>query len=235
MVVGIAAELLFLPKSSQPGGAQTASTKQCQTTSTGSGATPSTPVRTAVDQFLQDFNRRDVAGLSSFYAQDACVTWSGKATGLVGTYDGQGNVRILFGSSIGKTIYLNASISNYSEKPADPANVNVTMTIYMTGNSTIVGGLNSTVDATQQWAYDGQQWQIVKENWDYKTFNVQNPLTSTTFPQWAALKAGENPNLVSEKSFEWHAGPYVAASVYAFLGGVLLFGVMRYRRRSKAD
>jgi hypothetical protein len=95
----------------------------------------------------------------------------------------------------------------------------VTMTIDMRGNSTVVGGLNATIDATQQWNYNGGQWQIQKENWNYVTFKVQNPVPSTTFPQWTALKNGHNPDLISEKSFEWHAGPYLAALVYAFLGG----------------
>jgi hypothetical protein len=52
----------------------------------------------------------------------------------------------------------------------------------------------------------------------------------TTFPQWTALKDGQSPNLVSDKSFEWNAGPYVAASVYALLGGVATIGLIRYRK-----
>ena len=59
----------------------------------------------------------------------------------------------------------------------------------MRGNSSVVGGLNATIDATQQWDYNGGQWQIIKENWNYVTFKVQNPLPSTTFPQWTALIA----------------------------------------------
>jgi hypothetical protein len=233
VAAGIAVELVLLPKASTQGPAQTTSATSCQAASTASGSPPSTAVKASVDQLVQDFNSRNVAALSDFYAQDACVTWSGLATGLVGTYLGQANVRILYGSSIGKTTVLNASITNYNEKENSPSNINVTMTIDMKGNSTVVGKLNSTIDATQQWAYSGQQWQIVKENWDYITFDVQNPVSSTTFPQWAAMRAGHNPNLVSEKSFEWHAGPYVAASVYAFLGGIVAVGVVTYRKRSR--
>jgi hypothetical protein len=43
------------------------------------------------------------------------------------------------------------------------------------------------------------------------------------------MKAGLNPDLVSEKSFEWNVGPYVAASVYALLGGVIVIGLLEYR------
>ena len=95
----------------------------------------------------------------------------------------------------------------------------------------MVGDLAITVAANQVWNYVGGQWQIVKENWNYVAFTEQYPVSATTFPQWTAMKEGQNPNLVSEKSFEWHAGPYVAASVYAFLFGVLAFGVMKFRKR----
>jgi hypothetical protein len=47
------------------------------------------------------------------------------------------------------------------------------------------------------------------------------------------LKNGHNPDLISEKSFEWHAGPFIAALVYAFLGCVLAAGVMAYKRGSQ--
>lgn len=232
VVIGIAAELTFLPKASSPGGVATTSPPSGGP-GPGSG-TPSKPVKDAVNQFIQDFNTRNVGDLSGFYASDASVDWSGNAGGLTGVYNGQGQIRILYGGSIGKTIYLNASLSNYNEHPADPANVNVTMTINMKGNSSVVGTLDSTIDATQQWAYTGS-WQIVKENWNYKTFNVQYPVSATTFPQWGALKAGKNPNLVSEKSFEWNAGPYIAASVYAFLAGIVAIGVVKYRSRPRRD
>jgi hypothetical protein len=192
-------------------------------------------VKSAVDQLIQDFNSRNVGGLSNLYAPDACVTWTGLASGLIGTYNGQGNIKILYGSSIGKTTVLNASITNYNEKAATPTNFDVSMTILMHGNSSVVGALDATIDATQQWVYNGGQWQIVKETWDYKVFKVQFPVSSTTFPQWGALKTGKNPDLVSEKSFEWNVGPYVAASVYAFLFGIVAMGVMKYRARPRSD
>jgi hypothetical protein len=232
VVVGIAVELAFLPKASSPGNATTSAANGCQAASSAGGSPPSTIVKTSVDQLVKDFNIRDVSGMSDFYAADSCVKWVG-APGLEGVYLGQGNVRILYGSSIGKTIWLNVSASNYAETAASPSNVNVSMTLDMRGNSTVVGGLNATIDATQQWNYNGGKWQIVKENWNYVTFKVQYPQPSTTFPQWTALKTGHNPDLISEKSFEWHAGPYIAALVYAFLAGVLAFGAMAYRRRSR--
>jgi hypothetical protein len=234
VLIGIAVEVVFLPKASSSSASQTSTTSGGSAVYCASGCpTPSTPVKTAVNQWVQDFNTRNVGGLGDFYTQATSVTWAGQASGLAGTYSGQGNVRILYGSSIGKTTSLNASISNYKESPLNPSNVNVTMTVNMFGNSSVVGKLTSTVAATQQWNYVGGQWQIAKETWNYQTFVVQYPVSATTFPQWAALKSGQNPQLVSEKSFECNAGPYVAASVYAFLGGVLVIGLLTYRRRSR--
>ncbi|MDA4115422.1 MAG: hypothetical protein OK442_02570 [Thaumarchaeota archaeon] len=230
VALGIAVELVFLPK---------ASTSSTPTTSTTSSAPyncpgcppPATTVKASVTQWVADFNDRDVTGIGNFYSQDTVVVWTGTAPGLTGTYDGVGNVRILLGSSIGKTTTLTASIANYNEKDTNPFNANVTFTLTQSGNSSVVGALGITIDANQQWNYVGGQWQIVKETWNYVTFTEQFPVSATTFPQWTAMKEGQNPNLVSEKSFEWHAGPYVAASIYAFLFGVLALGVLRYRRR----
>ena len=235
VAVGIAVELVFLPKASQSGGGATTTTSAGATSTvyscSGSNCTPTTTVKAAVDQWVNDFNIRDVSALGNFYSTYAVVDWTGQASGLTGVYNGVGNIRILYGSSIGKTTSLNASISNYNAKEINPTNYDVTLTLLMKGNSSVVGALSITVDANQQWNYIGGQWQIVQETWNYVTFNEQYPVAATTFPQWTAMKMGQNPNLVEEKSFEWHAGPYVAASVYAFLLGVLAFGVMRYRSR----
>jgi hypothetical protein len=233
VAIGIAVELVFLPKASSPSGGQTTTTGSGGSTTvySCSGCTP-TPLKNAVNQWVSDFNSRDVTGLGNFYSTDAAVTWT-NAPGLTGTYNGVGNVRILYGSSIGKTTSLIANISNYQEKDINPSNANVSLTLKMTGNSTVVGALAITVDANQQWNYVGGQWQIVKESWNYVVFNEQFPVAATTFPQWTALKMGQNPNLVEDKSFEWNAGPYIAASVYAFLIGILAFGVLKFRNRSK--
>jgi len=235
VIVGIAVEVTFLPKASNQGQSQTTSGTGCQGSVSTDGSQPSTPVKSAVDQLIQYFNSRDVGGLSNLYAPDACVTWTGLASGLIGTYNGQGNIKILYGSSIGKTTSLNASIANYNEKATTPTNYDVSLTILMRGNSSVVGKLNATIDATQQWTYANGHWQIVKETWDYKVFDVQFVVSSTTFPQWGAMRIGQSPNLVSEKSFEWSAGPYVAASVYAFLVGIVAMGVIKYRGRTRSD
>ena len=236
VAIGIAVELVFLPKASSPSGGQTTTTGGGSTTVYScSGCTPTTTVQAAVNQWVADFNSRNVGALGDFYSTDAAVSWLGQAAGLAGNYNGVGNIRILYGSSIGKTTYLVANISNFKETVVNPSNENVSFTFIQNGHSSVVGNLSITVDVHQQWNYIGNQWQIVKETWNYVVFQEEFPVSATTFPQWTAMKEGQNPNLVAEKSFEWNAGPYVAASVYAFLIGVLAFGVMKYRSRPRRE
>ena len=230
VAIGIAAELAFLPKASS-----SASTVTTTSTIIYSCISCSPPtLRNAVNQWVSNFNSRDVTALGNFYATDAVVDWTGQASGLTGVYNGQGNIRILYGSSIGKTTTLVANISNYNEKDINPSNANVSLTLTLNGVSTVVGNLSISIDVNQRWNYVSGQWQIVKETWNYVKFYEARPVTSTTFPQWTALKEGQNPDLVSEKSFEWHAGPYVAASVYAFMVGALGYAVIRYRGRPRS-
>jgi len=241
VAAGIAAELVFLPSSSSPTVSRTTSTSTSIYCSGGGPGcvTPTSNVSAAVSRWVADFNARDVTALGNFYSNDALVDWTSSpgvvASGLDGVYSGIGNVRILYGSSIGKTTSLIANMSNFSERAVNPDNVNVSLTLTMKGNSSVVGALAINIDANQQWNYVSGQWQIVKESWNYVSFYESNPVSSTTFPQWTAIKEGHNPDLVSEKSFEWHAGPYVAASVYAFLAGVLGYAVIRYRGRGRSQ
>jgi hypothetical protein len=210
-------------------------TSSSSATATYSGPLPSTPVKAAVDQWLKAFNSRDVEGLLNFYGFSSDLIWSGNTEGLQGGYAGAGSIRILYGSTIGKTTQLLATSSNYTEKTLSPVNTNVTMTLRLNGNSSVLGKLNGTIVATQDWFFTSGQWQIVKENWDYKTFNVEYPTSSTTFPQWAAQREGKSPELVSEKSLEWRAGPIAAAAIYALLAAVLSLAILKSRtyRRSR--
>jgi hypothetical protein len=192
VVIGIVVEFVFLPK---------ASSSASRTT------TPSEPVNAAVNRWVADLNSRNVTGLADSYAENATVNWTGLASGFAGTYAGRGNITILYGSTTGKESLVNASITNYNQNDIGPSDANVTFVLNMTGNNAVTGHFAILLNASQRWDYAGGHWQILKENWDYKVFNIQYPCCGTTFPQWAALKSGMNPDLVSEKSFEWHAGP----------------------------
>src|SRR5712664_437692 len=137
-------------------------TSSSSVTATYSGPLPSTPVKAAVDQWLADFNNRDVDGLMNFYGFSSDLIWTGNTAGLQGGYAGAGSIRILYGSTIGKTTQLIATSSNYTEKALSPVNINVTMTLRLNGSSSVLGTLNGTVVATQDWFFTSGQWQIVK-------------------------------------------------------------------------
>ena len=49
------------------------------------------------------------------------------------------------------------------------------------------------------------------------------------------MKMGGNPNLVPEKSFEWQAGSFLAAGVYAFLLGVAFVLAVKLRSKGETD
>jgi hypothetical protein len=198
---------------------------------------PSSSVRTSVNQLLQDINDRNIDAAVTYYAPSSVVVWSGSSGGLVGKYNGPSNVRLIYAASVGKTSKMNANISGYAEKPLSATHINATYVIGLLANSTVMGTLNATVHVSEEWNWGGGGWQISKENWAYTYFYasaLQNGNSSTTFPQWGVMKAGGNPNLVSEKSFEWHAGPYLAAAVYAFLVGIVFFLGVRPRQAERA-
>ena len=198
-----------------------------------------TPVRDAVDQYVQDLNDRSVNALASFYTPNSVVLWSGELGGLQGRYIGAQQIILLYGASIGKTTAMNATTSNYSQIALSPTVVNASFNLVLHANSTVAGVLNAAINVVQEWSWANDGWQISKETWAYTLF-YSSQLTSelgtpTTFPQWGYELKGGNPNLVSEKSFEWHAGPYIAASVYAFLFGVITVGALRLRSRRPSN
>jgi hypothetical protein len=207
--------------------ARNSTTSPPSSTATGQ---PTVQLRAAVNQLVSDINARDIDGAVTFYAPSSVVVWSGSTGGLVGKYEGPANVRLIYATSVGKTTKMDANVSSYAEKPFSPFHINATYVIGLLANSTVMGSLNATVNVSEEWNWGGGGWQISRENWAYSYFyasNLQNNNSTTTFPQWGVMKAGGNPNLVSEKSFEWHAGPFVAAAVYAFLFGIASFLVAR--------
>jgi len=196
---------------------------------------PTVAVRSAVNQLVQDVNDRNVDGVATFYNQNSLAIWSGSTGGLSGRYSGAANIKLIYATTVGKTTKMNATVSNYAEKQFSPTHFNTTYVIGMLANSTVAGILTATISVSQEWNWGGGGWQISRENWAYNyfdstTIDLNKPGGDpTTFPQWGVMRAGGNPDLVSEKSFEWHAGPYVAATVYAFLLGIVFFFAVRTR------
>ncbi len=221
MVLAVAGAYFLLARSSTP------------PTSLSTGSLPPSPVNGSVDQFVQDINKRSVDGLATFYTQSSVVHWSGNLGGLQGLYAGADNIRLLYASTVGKTTAMNANTSGYAQKTISPTQMNASYVLTMLANSTVAGTLNATINVSQEWSWGNGGWQIAKENWAYTQFFASLLSAKygsvTTFPQWGYELEGGNPNLVSEKSFEWHAGPYLAASVYAFLFCVIAVKALRLR------
>ena len=200
-------------------------------------SSPSVPVRTALTQLIQDINARNVDSLLTFYTPTSTVVWSGDTGGLVGHYVGPQSIRLIYAASIGKTTNLNVNVSDYAEKQFSPTHINATFVGNILGNSSVVGNLTATVNVSQEWNWGNSGWQISRENWAYSYFDaslldLQLPST-TTFPQWGYTEKGGNSNLVSEKSLEWHAGPFLAASVYAFLLGIVFVLAVRLSSKNR--
>jgi hypothetical protein len=226
VVVAVAGAYFFLPRGS---------TSSTSTQSSSSSALPTVQVRTEVDQFIKDFNDRSVDALVGFYAPSSTLVWSGAVGGLQGMYSPVGNIRLIYATTVGKSLMLDANVSNYAEKVISPTVTNTTYMITMLENSSEAGIVHATINVSQEWVWGSAGWQISKENWAYSKFDSSfvdaGMPAATTFPQWGYALKGGNPNLVSEKSLEWHAGPYVAASVYAFLFGVVAFMALRFRSK----
>jgi hypothetical protein len=113
---------------------------------------------------------------TSTQTETSTITWTGDIPGIAGTYEGRGNIEILYGSTIGKYTALGASISNYNEEAASPSVENVTFFLAMMGNSSVEGAVKIAANVTQSWNYTGGQWQVLQESWNYTTYDIQFPV-----------------------------------------------------------
>ena len=200
-----------------------------------SQSSPSVPLQTVVNQFVSDIINRNVDGLATFYTRSSVVRWSGNTGGISGLYTGTPDIKLIYATTVAKTTHIALNFSRYAEEVFSPTHINATFHLHMIANSSAgLGRINATIDVSQEWTWGGATWHISRENWAYTQFDsseidLQHYPPVTTFPQWTLMKEGQNPDLVSEKSFEWHAGPYVAAAVYAFLLGMVAFVFLRFR------
>jgi len=227
VVLVVAAAVIFLGRGSP----------NTSSTSSSAASLPNVPVDSYVTQIIQDLNSRNVDALMNLYNPNAVSVWSGATGGLSGQYAGTNSIRLIYATTVGKDTSINANVSSLADKTISPTETNTTFVIKLVANSTAAGIVKATILATEQWNWGGSGWQITKENWAYRNFDssfIDAGLGSaTTFPQWGYELKGGNPNLVPDKSFEWHAGPYVAASVYAFLAGIVCVFALKSRSRTK--
>lgn len=233
VVIAVAAGGYFLLASGSKTSSSSSSTLGSSSSQTGGS------VRTDVNQFLVDLNTRNVDNMMTFYSTGAVDRWSGNTGGLSGLYTGTSDIQLIYATTVGSSRTLNANLTNYAEKTISPTVTNATFVVMLISNSSKAGIVTADINVTQEWHLTGSNWQIYKENWVYTLYDstlVDKGLGSaTTFPQWGYALKGGNPNLVSEKSFEWHAGPYLAGSVYAFLFGVLAFMAFRLSSSARAE
>jgi hypothetical protein len=144
---------------------------------------------------LTQLKERDVIALSSDYESNATIEWTGDASGLTGTYSGVSNIRLLWASTIGKSI--NFSVSDEHQSMAvdkgDAYMVNSTFDFqwwtYYCGIGaavTSLGSMNGSVVAQDIYEHvsnnnNSSSWFIARETWNFTQFNVQClPATTTS-------------------------------------------------------
>ncbi|MDA4118648.1 MAG: hypothetical protein OK455_09920 [Thaumarchaeota archaeon] len=228
VVIAVAGAYIFLSS-----GGSTTTTPPPPSSSGSNGGPPTVQVRTGVNQLINNLNARNVDDLVTLYGPNAIEVWSGNTGGLSGRYMGPDNIKLIYATTIGKTSRVSVNVSQYAENTISPTNINTTYVLHMLANSSVAGTVNATINVSEAWSWGSGGWHISKENWAYLKYDSSLidagiPVSSTTFPQWRVMEGGGNPDLVSEKSFEWHAGPFVAASVYAFLVGVVAFMALKF-------
>lgn len=139
------------------------------------------PVMPSVYEWAYYVQSRDADSLASMYAPLANVTWTGDTSGLSplgGTYEGRGHIEILYGSWLGKDSSLSANITNFSQETTSPSVEDVTFSLTMAGNSSVLGAFGLVANLTQAWNYEGGQWQISNEIWNFTTYTTYG----TSFP-----------------------------------------------------
>jgi hypothetical protein len=214
------------------------SSKSSSSTSTGSStlsfggnSSQQTAVVGEIATMQKDFDARDVSSIDKFYTPTSVVFWYGETNGLGSVQKGAGNIQLLYAASLGSTTFLAANFTNIKTALVNPNQVNATFLINMTGHSTVVGNLNATILASQEWVQSGSTWTIQREDWNYTLFNVQFPGEATVFPQWSMSLSGVNPDLASMHVTEWDYAPYVAAAVYVALAAILVTALWMRRKR----
>lgn len=205
------------------------------TSSSGGNSAGTAAIEASLKNFSSAFDSRNVLALLNFYSSTATVSWTGNTQGLGGVYQNAGNIKLLYAASIGSTTAISATISNVTTKAINPTTINATENIFLNGTSSVVGNLNASINAQQEWVNQNSAWVIQKENWNYVTFNVQNPGESTVFPQWSLQLSGYPPNLANMHKVEWNYAPYLTAAVYVLIGAVVVVAVRSSRRRDQIN
>ncbi len=204
------------------GGSTTTGSSSSTTSSTSGAAGPSEQsLNSSVQQFVSDFNNRDVTSIKTYFTSTSAISWTGSAGGLQGTYSGVDGAGIVYATSVGHTTSLKATESRLNILLAGNTGT-VGYRLNMTGVSNVIGKFNTTADVSQVWAYQGGAWTIQTDDWNYLSFSSNNPSQATVFPQWGLTLNGQPPSLAGEHVLEWNVAPYLALGIYA---AIVVIGV----------
>jgi ketosteroid isomerase-like protein len=212
------------------------------------GGTPSTTVTStaqantsaaeaALNGYVAAFNKANITGLITFYSPNAVVVWTANANALAaasqaGTYSGSGNIKLLYSTTIANAQSISVTVSGLQATSTSNSAI-LNFTLSMKGVSSLLGPFNGTITASQIWVPSGSNYQITNEKWYYATFNTQNQILATVFPQWGLSLQGKNPDLASEHVAEWQAAPYLAAALYNSLIVLVAYAIWVRNRKQE--
>jgi len=122
---------------------------------------------------LEQLGARNISAIPSGYESNATVEWTGVAPGMNGNYSGAGNIKILWGSFIGKL--LNFSLSNEYQSVGVKGSVAVVNSTFdFQGFDAVEGKVNGTVLSQDTYEQVGNSWLIAHETWNFTQFDVQS-------------------------------------------------------------
>lgn len=132
-------------------------------------------VASAYANHVAELDSRNIPALASGYQGNATVEWVGIVPGMVGTYSGEPNIEILWGSFIGK--FINFSLSNGYQSIGVEGNVAVVNSTFdFLGYSSVIGNVNGAVVAQDVFEHVGSSWSIAHETWNFTQFDQQFPV-----------------------------------------------------------
>jgi len=140
-------------------------------------------LKAAVEGHFSKFAAKDVIALMADYTQTRTYAeWSGQAGAFAGKYDGFPRVRILYATIAGNIESIKGiRIENYKADIAGDT-ATVAMKVVGAGRGKLIGAFDMEVEATQKWVYQGVNWFLQDDRWDFKVFKTEIVADGTVFP-----------------------------------------------------
>lgn len=129
-------------------------------------------VASAYAVHLTLLSARDIDAIPGGYESNATIDWTGAVAGQTGNYSGTADIKILWGSFIGK--FVNFSISNEYQSIGFNGKASVVNSTFdFRGFNNVVGYVNGSVIAQDVYEHAGSSWLISREAWNVTQFNEQ--------------------------------------------------------------